>query len=232
LQRADALIATSPAYLKSSTILGRFSTRAEVIPLSVDPRRFVADERDLAAPRRRWPEPLVLFVGRFRSYKGLPTLLQAMVGLDAHLLLVGRGPVEAALRVQAARLGIDDRVTFLGNVSDRELPSYYAASDVFVLPSIQRSEAFGIVLLEAMAAGRPVISTELGTGTSWVNQHGKTGLVVPPADPSALRDALRTLLADHELAERLGQAGRERVQTEFSEDRMLESVEEAYLRFV
>ncbi|HUX88876.1 MAG TPA: glycosyltransferase [Chloroflexota bacterium] len=231
LRRADALIATSPAYLKSSAILSHFAAHAEVIPLSVDPARFVAEESAVAALRQRWPEPVVLFVGRFRSYKGLPILLQAMSGLDARLILIGQGPLEAALRAQAVQLGIDERVTFLGDVSDRDLTTYYALAKVFVLPSTQRSEAFGIALLEAMAAGRPVISTELGTGTSWVNQHGKTGFVVPQGDPQALREAIRTLLEDRALAERLGQAGRQRVQQEFSEDRMLESIEGVYLSF-
>jgi glycosyltransferase involved in cell wall biosynthesis len=230
LQRADAIIATSPPYLNRSPVLRHFASRTEVIPLAVDPNRFVVAEPEVAAIRQRWPERLVLFVGRFRSYKGLPVLIDAMADLQARLLLVGRGPLEDKLRARVEQLGISARVAFLGNLSDRELPAYYAAADVFVLPSIQPSEAFGIALLEAMAAGRPVVSTELGTGTSWVNQHGVTGLVVPPGDPLALRQALRTLLENHELAARFGQAARERVQREFGVTQLLERVENVYLR--
>ncbi|MGQ9457097.1 MAG: glycosyltransferase, partial [Anaerolineae bacterium] len=101
-----------------------------------------------------------------------------------------------------------DRVYFLGEVPEGDLPAYYHACDLFVLPADQRSEAFGAVLLEAMASGRPVVSTDLGTGTSWVNRHGETGWVVPPADSEALRAAIQRLLGDEALRQRLGEEAR------------------------
>jgi rhamnosyl/mannosyltransferase len=236
LQRAQSVVATSPAYLASSPVMRTFADRCSIVPLGVRPGRFRTSAESVAAIRQRWADRhfprLVLYVGRFRTYKGLPYLVRAIAGLSARLLLIGGGPGEPAVRQLVGRLGITDQVIFLGQVDDDALPAYYGASDVFVLPSIHRSEAFGIALLEAMAAGCPVISTELGTGTSWVNQSGVTGLVVPPADEAALRAALGALLAEPSLRERFGQAARERVAAEFSEEQMLERIAGLYWRAV
>jgi rhamnosyl/mannosyltransferase len=127
-----------------------------------------------------------------------------------------------------ARRGLEGRVRFVGDVDEGALAELYGAADVFVLPSTQRSEAYGLVLLEAMAAGRPVISTELGTGTSWVNQDGVTGIVVKPGSASELAHALNRLLADPSLRERFGRAGQARVEAELCEERMVEAVAEVY----
>jgi glycosyltransferase involved in cell wall biosynthesis len=236
LGRAKAIVATSPAYQESSAVLRAFADRCVVVPLAVDPNRFRPDLPAAAAIRAQWTSPeypsLILFVGRFRAYKGLLYLVRAMAGLPARLLLVGGGKFEGDLRELIAGLGLERQVVILGDVSDAALPAFYAAADVFVLPSVQRSEAFGIVLLEAMAAGRPVISTELGTGTSWVNQHERTGLVVPPADPSALHRALDRLVNDPGLARQLGEAARRRVVSEFSEEVMVDRLSEIYRKAV
>jgi rhamnosyl/mannosyltransferase len=118
-------------------------------------------------------------------------------------------------------LGLGNRVFFEGNVPESELPIYYHACDVLVLPSTHKSEGFGIVLLEAMACRKPVVTTELGTGTSYVNRDGETGLVVPPNDPAALAAALNRLVADSELCERLGAVGFEAVCREYSTEQMV-----------
>jgi len=123
---------------------------------------------------------------------------------------------------------LKDKVFFLGELPDEEVVHHLQACDLFVLPSIFRSEAFGIVLLEAMACGKPVVSTELGTGTSFVNQHGKTGLVVPPNDTKALADAINYLFSEPELRERFGNAAKERVETYFCLDRMVKDVIRTY----
>jgi rhamnosyl/mannosyltransferase len=208
------------------------SERCVVVPLGVDRGRFQPNPGQVAVLRQAWLRSddagLVLFVGKFRSYKGLPYLVAAAQSVRARFLLVGSGPLDAPLRAQVARNGLEDKVAFLGEIDDGELAALYAASDVVVLPSTQRSEAFGTVLLEAMASGRPVISTELGTGTSWVNQHERTGLVVPPRDPLALAEALMRLLDDLGLAERYGQAGRQRVEQEFTEEKLVVKVEAMY----
>ena len=154
-------------------------------------------------------------------YKGLHVLLDAAREWPGTMLIVGDGPLEPSLRAQAAALGVEDRVKFLGRVSHADLPAYYQACDVFVLPSIARTETFGVVQVEAMAAGLPVVSTRLPTGVPWVNQDGVSGLVVAPEDAVALGAALRRLADDHALRQRLADGARRRASALFSRDRMV-----------
>jgi len=222
LRRADAIFPTSEAYVRRSPFLAPVADRCRVIPLGLRLDRFRPRQPEAALRlRTRWlgpdtDRPLVLFVGRLRAYKGLPYLIDAMARVDATAVIGGTGPEKAALRDQIAARGLGSRVRLVGEVTDADLPAAYQAADVFVLPSHQPSEAFGLVLIEAMASGCPVISTELGTGTSVVNPHGVTGLVVPPADPGALAAALTTLLGDPDRRQRMGEAGRRRADAEYS----------------
>jgi rhamnosyl/mannosyltransferase len=149
-----------------------------------------------------------------------------MGGLDATLVVAGDGPLRAALAARACALGIANRVVFLGDQPD--LRPLFAACDLFVLPSTHRSEAFGIVQLEAMAFGKPVVSTRLGTGVDWVNVHGVTGLTVPPGDPAALRMAIATLLASPTTRARFGTNGRRRVEQQHTAARAAEAVLKVY----
>jgi glycosyltransferase involved in cell wall biosynthesis len=168
-------------------------------------------------------------VGRLRYYKGLDTLLHALVSLpDVGLSVVGEGAMRSEWEELAASLGVASRVRFVGEVNDVALPGIYHQATAFVLPSNARSESFGTVLLEAMASGLPCVTTEVGTGTSWVVQDGATGLVVPPSDPAALAGAIGRLIADPGMASRMGQAGRERVEQEFAESVMVERVMTVY----
>lgn len=216
LRRADRILASSPPYIQSSSYLRPLADHCTVVPLGVDVARFAQTRPEaVAGLRARYPGPLLLFVGRLRYYKGLSYLLDAMRQVDATLLIAGTGPEAANLMVHAEQSGVAGRVHFLGDVGDSELPAYYQAADLFVLPSSHRSEAFGIVLLEAMAAGAPLITTELGTGTSWINQHGRTGLVVPPRDAGALAQAINQVLADPVLRRSMAAAAQERATTEF-----------------
>lgn len=229
LRRAARILPTNAPYIASSGVLRRFADKCTIVPLSVDAARFaVADVRRVRELRARYGGPLALFVGRLRYYKGLHLLIEAMQKVDGRLLIVGSGPEDERLRRQAQELGLDERVLFAGEVSDAELPAYYGAADVFVLPGHLRAEAFGIVQLEAMAAGLPLISTELGTGTSYVNQHGVTGFVVAPGSPHALAQALRVLFANPALRRSFGQAGKQRAAHEFSPERMIRTVEQVY----
>jgi rhamnosyl/mannosyltransferase len=164
----------------------------------------------------------VRFVGRLVPYKGVDVLLEAMKSLDGLALIVGDGPLRSRLEAQARDLGISNRVRFLGSVSDQELAALYGACSVFVLPSVTRQEAFGVVQLEAMSAGKPVVSTDVGTGVGWVNRNGETGFVVPPRDVSALRDAIARLLEDPELGTSMGDAGAKRVRSDFTVERMID----------
>jgi len=226
LTRADRIIATSPNYIASSPVLSRYKNKCVVVPLGIDPAPF---ENGVPAKSRITHRASLLFVGKLRYYKGINYLLEALRDVPhAHLTIVGTGPMERAWRELAQRLNVSDRVSFAGTVSDAELPAYYAAADIFVLPASERSEAFGAVQLEAMAAGKPVICTELGTGTSFVNVHEETGLVVPARDAHALARAINRLLDNPALRVRMGNAGCARVQSEFTLEKMVERVMQVY----
>jgi rhamnosyl/mannosyltransferase len=222
LGRAARILPTSPAYLERSPWLRAMRDRCTVVPLGIELAPFVG------LPRQGDGRTL-LFVGRFRYYKGLHHLLEAMALLpDARLVLVGGGPLEETLRAQTAALGLGGRVEFATGVSDADLPGFYARADVFVLPACEPSEAFGLVLAEAAAAGLACVSTDLGTGTSYVNKHGETGLVVPPADPQALAAACGRLLEDRQLRVGYGRAGRIRATSLFDIRRVAAEVAGIY----
>lgn len=223
-RRADCVIASSPA-LAADSVLTRHARRVAVIPFGVELARYrrVDQERCRTTARRlaAVPGPRMLFVGRLVYYKGLEVLIDAMVHCPGSLVIVGEGPLDASLRARVAEQRLSDRVLFAGHVADADLPAFYQACDVFVLPSIARTEAFGVVQIEAMAAGRPVVSTSLPTGVPWVNQDGVSGLIVPPGDRAALAVALHRLLNDDALRQRLGQGALLRAQTMFSRERMV-----------
>lgn len=227
LRRARRIIATSQSYVESSLFLRRYAGKCRIVPLSVDAASFATASPEVVRTlRRRFglsvEDRVILAVGVLRYYKGLHVLLDALIQLNTTLIIVGTGPEEQWLRDLAQAYGLARHVHFARWVTDEELPTYYHAADVFVLPSHLRAEAFGTVLLEAMAAGLAVVSTELGTGTSEVNQHGVTGFVVPPGDPHALARALQVLLANDNLRQQLGTHGQQRVFKEYTRARMLD----------
>jgi glycosyltransferase involved in cell wall biosynthesis len=225
LRRAARVIVPSPNHVAMSPFLRAVEDRCMIIPYGID-AGWLRPVVDVAAKRDMWRcrlgEPLVLFVGRFRHYKGIDVLLSAMREVGASLAVVGSGPGEASLREHVRRCGLESRVTFLGHLDIDDLRAVYHACDVFVLPSTNKAEAFGLVQLEAMACARPVVSTELGTGTTFVNRHGVTGLVVRPNDSDALAAAIQRLLDDKRLGVTMGAAGRERVASDFTLDRMVD----------
>lgn len=227
LNRASAILVTSRAYLDTSVPLRKHRSRCTVIPLGI-PLEGIAERSDprAAAIRAQHGPRIVLAVGRFVYYKGFEVLLEAMRTVDARLLLVGDGAERESLLAHARRLGIDARATFLGTVPDTS--PYFAAADVFVLPSTTRAEAFGIVQLEAMASRTPVVNTRLPTGVPWVSQHEQTGLTVTPGDPGELAAAIQRLLGDRGMRERLGEAGRARVEREFTDRVMMSRIIAVY----
>ena len=171
---------------------------------------------------------IVLFVGRLVYYKGADVLVRAMASVDADLVILGSGPLESELREIAVANGVTSRVSFLPSQDDDELSAYYRAADVFCLPSVANSEAFGLVQIEAHAAGTPAISTNLPTSVPYANLDGVTGLTVQVGDVPALAAALNRLLADDALRERLGAQARERALTQFTVPRMVESMRAVY----
>jgi glycosyltransferase involved in cell wall biosynthesis len=232
LRRANRISVASPAYIRTSPFLAPVADKCRVLPYGIDLSAFEAtpEVRQAAAElrARHAPAPLLLYVGKLRHYKGLNVLIDAMQRIDAHLLVIGSGMLEEEWRGQASALGLDGRISFLGELSDADKLIALYASDLFVLPSTNRAEAFGIVLIEAMACGLPLISTELGTGTSFVNQHEQTGLVVPPADPEALAAAINRMLGDDELRKTMGAAALARVHAEFSQATMTARMTDLY----
>lgn len=231
--RADAVIGATPRHYSASTQLQSCPPeKFHVIPYGLDYERYGPALHQAAAARLRACHgggPLIFALGRHVYYKGFEYLVQALARMPAgRLLLGGSGPLTASLRELAARLGVADRVEFLGYIADADLPAYYQAADVFCLPSIAPSEAFGLVQLEAMACGKPVVCCELGNGVTWVNRHGETGLVVPPRDPAALAAALSRLLDDPALCRTLGETGRRRAREEFSVQAMAQKTLDLY----
>lgn len=219
MKMASRIIVTSERYLCSSDELRPFREKCCVIPLGidVDRRRFqFADE--IFELRRQREERLILAVGRLVPYKGFDVLIRAMKDVDGKLLLIGEGPEEGALKALAEREGVTHKVVMPGRVDD--LKSYFYRASAFVLPSTTRAEAFGLVQLEAMAAGLPVINTEIDSGVPEVSINGETGFTVPPADVNALSNAISLLLDRRDLRERFGAAAMARVHAGFSADRM------------
>ncbi len=230
LRRVDRILVTSPAMLEGNALLEPHRDRCEVLPLGIRVTNLAVTDRsrEIAAElRRSHPKPIILFVGRMRPYKGLPVLIDAMEQVDGTLLLVGRGEKEDQIRRELERDGMEKRVVLAGDVPESDLSGYYQAADVFVLPSIDKSEALGLAMIEAMHCGLPVISTRLGTGTSHVNRDGVTGLEVAPRDAGELARAIRWTLENPESAKRMGEAGRERARM-FSETAMVERTAELY----
>ena len=227
VRNADALIGATPQHFSASTQIpaGKSTQVREVIPYGFDPTACApSDEsrrkRDQILSEHR-DRLLIFAVGRHVYYKGFDVLIRAMQAVDADLLIGGRGPLTGSLMQLAADLGVSDKVKFAGFIPDPLLVAYYEACDVFCMPSVERAEQFGLVQLEAMHCGKPVVATRLGTGVEYVTLDGETGMLVSPKDWEALVNALRTLLDDSALRARLGAAGRRRVHEVFSVEQMV-----------
>jgi len=222
LNRCSAVVATSPAYVASSPVLREHADKCHLIPYGIDAGQFDearVDRSIVEKLRQRFGPRTILSVGRLVYYKGIEFLVRAMRKVDAKLVIIGDGPLRAELEREAASIGISGRVIFLGEVDDN-LVNYYHASDVFALPSCERSEAFGIVQLEAMASGIPVVNTRIDTGVPFVSQDGVTGFTVAPRSSDEMAAALNRLLDNPELRETMGRAGHDRVADEFGVAKM------------
>jgi len=227
LSLCDAVVVGAKEHLESSDQLGRWADRCRVIPYGIRVNDFDApDYPTVKRIRAVFGPRIVMTAGRLVYYKGFEHLIRAMRQVDATLIIVGDGPDYPQLEQLAWDLGVRSRVVFAGRVED--VKPYYYAADVFVLPSVARSEAFGIVQLEAMACRKPVVNTSLQTAVPSVSLDGVTGLTVPPADAGALATALKRLLKDHELRFKFGEAARKRVEAGFDASKMAESTMNLY----
>jgi rhamnosyl/mannosyltransferase len=230
LRRADAIIVTSPKYLESSVVLRRHRSRCVVVPYGIPLDRFASADVDaVLAIRARYGPRIVLAVGRLVYYKGFEFLIRAAPSIKARVVLIGDGPLRGELQRLAHDVAATS-VTFAGEIQNEMAAPFFRAADLLAFPSIARSEAFGIVQLEAMASGTPVVNTSLASGVPWVSLHGITGLTVPPRDPDALASAINMLLDDEALRRGLSRAAVARVQAEFTVERMGERVAALYDR--
>jgi rhamnosyl/mannosyltransferase len=236
LNAMDAVVATSPAYRKSSPTLSRLDAYrpglVHAIPLGISESSY-QDYLDAAATISvadafgLVPGQYFLFIGAARAYKGLSVLAEAAV--DSSLPIAVAGPGTGADEQPNKGTG-RDRLMYQGQVSSAEKMALIEQCRALVLPSNRRSEAFGMVLVEAAMCGKPLISTELGTGTSYVNNHGETGLVVPPDDSGSLHQAMELLASNDEMASRMGAASRQRYEKYFAGRPLAEAYEQLYER--
>lgn len=230
LNAADAIVATSPNYLATSETLRRFADKTSIIPIGLDPETY-PETKAGAELAGKYGNDYYLFVGVFRYYKGLHILLEAVADAPYDVVIVGTGPIEPDLKRQASSLGLTN-VSFAGPVSDATKIDLLKGCKGIVFPSYLRAEAFGVTLLEGAMFSKPLISTEVGTGTSHVNLNMQTGLVVEPGSPTALRDAMDKLHSDPQLATRLGRNARHRFDDNFTAKRMGERYVELYQKLL
>lgn len=228
LAGVNAVVATSPGYIATSAVLQTLAKPVQLVPNGLDESTLlpVPSER-LAHWRQRCGEGFFLFVGVLRYYKGLHTLVEAARGFAGQIVLAGEGPEQASLAAQIKALGLTN-IKLLGHVDDADKRALLQLARAFVFPSHLRSEAFGMSLVEAAMLGKPMLSCEIGTGTSYVNEHGVTGIVVPPEDPAALRAAMHQLLHDLAAAARMGVAARQRYTRLFTGAHMAQAYHQIY----
>lgn len=234
LERADAVIATSDSYAAASQALKAWSGKLQVVPIGISDNAGLVNAAAVAAIRQQVRQRRIVFaLGRMTYYKGFDVLIDAAQRLpdDVAVIIGGDGELLDHYRHDVARRGLAGKVLLPGHLPDDELPSWFAACDVFCLPSNARSEAYGVAMLEAMVMGKPVVAADIaGSAVPWVNEHGTTGLNVAVGDARALADGIGLLLADPALRTRFGHAARQRYLDHFTAARMTERTLALYRR--
>lgn len=225
LRRADVIVGTTPVYLRESPCLARWQHKVASLPIGIEPLHPCAEA--VRALRRQYGGRHIIFsLGRLVHYKGYRYLVEAARYLtdDYVVLIGGTGALHGELQSLIRQWGVTGRVRLLGRVSDEALPAYYGACDLFCLSSVQKTEAFGIVQIEAMSCGKPVVATRIPqSGVSWVNSHGESGLNVEPCDARALAQAIMRVCGDEALYSRLAHGARERFHSLFTLDSMIDN---------
>lgn len=231
LRKAKVIVVTSDRYLIGSLQLRSFRDKAVVVPIGTGSLADDVDPVIVSRIRDRYAGKKIVFsLGRHIYYKGFECLIDSAQKLDGAVILIGgAGPDTESYQRRIDQLGLHERVILLGTVPQAELPSYYSAADVFCLPSTEKSEAYGVVQLEAMSVGTPVVSTDIeGSGVSWVNAHGVSGLVCRPHDKQSLALAIAQLLEDEALRMSLGRGARSRFESLFTREAMADRMEAIY----
>ncbi|MEB0075958.1 glycosyltransferase family 4 protein [Pseudomonas sp. CCI3.2] len=228
LSSVDCIVASSPNYAQSSPVLQQFNAKVRVIPYGLDRDTYpTSSVEKLDYWRKLVGSRFFLFIGALRYYKGLDYLLDAAQTTQLPVVILGGGHLEGELKAKAARLGLTN-VHFVGFLPDVDKAALLELCSAFVFPSHLRSESFGISLLEGAMYGKPMISCEIGTGTTFINIAGETGLVVPPCDSAALGQAMLTLWQNPEMASTMGENALRRYEELFSADVMAESYAQVY----
>ena len=236
LERADAIIATTPPYARSSPWLQPFGHKVEIIPIGIsDLSNTVSALRTEEIRQRFGGKKLIFSLGRMTYYKGFDVLIQAATLLPEESMIVvgGSGELLEVYRAEVRARGLEGKICFVGRIADEDVASYFAACSLFCLPSTVRAEAYGVVLLEAMVMGKPSVATDIeGSGVPWVNQHGVTGLNVPVRNALALAEALNHLLNNDSLAKQMGQSARQRYDQHLTADAMVSATADLYHRLM
>jgi glycosyltransferase involved in cell wall biosynthesis len=222
LRRADKIIVSHEATAEHSPFLAQFRDKWAVVPYCTEIDYWTtcsAEENARVEELRKSYPRLVVGTGRLVPYKGYRHLITAIKDIDAQLILIGEGELKGELEELSRDLGVSDRVKLVGRISRSEIKSYLHAARLFAFPSVTPAEAFGIAQLEAMAAGLPIVNTSLPTAVPHIARHDREALTVPVNDVPALKSAIERILDDPALANRLGEAGRKRVQEEYSRER-------------
>jgi rhamnosyl/mannosyltransferase len=230
INRADGIIATSQQYANSSKWLSHNIDKVSIIPIGVADKSQLASQELVNKIRSEYlGNKIVLSIGRSAIYKGIIHLIEACKYTNDDIVVLIGGPGVESFRHLIQKLGLEYKVKILGEISDQQLPSYYSACDIFCLPSILRSEAYGIVQVEAMSFSKPVISCDIsGSGVAWVNEHEKSGLIVPPADSLALANAINKLCQDDKLRNNMAVYARKKFEQELTAEKMVKKTIQMY----
>ncbi|MCG6553608.1 MAG: glycosyltransferase, partial [Candidatus Magnetominusculus sp. LBB02] len=208
-----------------------FANKTAIIPFGINTTALKPNQEKVAEIRNRYRGKKIIYsLGRLVYYKGYDYLIEAAGRLsdDYVVIIGGDGPLSEKLKTTIAEKELSQKVVMPGSIRGADIGSYYEACDIFCLPSTERSEAFGIVLVEAMSFGKPLITTNIPTGVSWVNQHEQTGLLVKPKDAAALSQAIEKIAANQELYSLLSGNCRKRYSALFSQDKMIDAIIKLY----
>lgn len=235
LERADSIIIATDNHLKYSRWLRKYAHKCQIIPFGIQAKhanRNIEIVKKLKSIKDKYSR-YFLFIGRMVAYKGVNVLLESMQNVEQNLVLIGKGPLFEQWQKLSKNLGVSDRVHFLGQVNDEEeFSAYLHGCDAVVLPSLNEAEAFGLVLLEAMACGKPIITTELNSGVRMVNSPGETGLEVPPSNVLRLTEAMNHMASNHEMRLQMGINAKVRFENMFRIDKFVQSYLGVYAQMI
>lgn len=236
LKRADKIVTTTPTYLEGSNTLKKYKNKIVCIPIGIDSKELFTEQNTLNSLKNKYKGYKIIFsLGRLVYYKGFEYLIEATKFLpnDVIILIAGIGELKEKLQEQISKHNLQDRVKLLGKIPFEDLGAYYQLCDIFCLPSTERSEAFGVVQIEAMAFGKPVISTNIqGSGVDWVNLDNVSGIIVPPKKTKELADAIVNLLNNSEKYKLLSEGAKKRYEEVFTKDKMIDSFKNLYLEIL